>query len=125
MTPEQFAQFTIFNELNFYGGLILGLLTAGFFKTVKSFLDHQVQRPRRIKYRMLQGKTEKKTDFEYLYLFKGDYYTLEQRDFLIKQRLKDIKQFKPFYFSFFILLLIIGVFGFYLGTSFPLLSFEK
>lgn len=123
MTPEQFAQFTIFNEFNFYGGLFLGLLIAGFFKSLKSLFEREIQRPRRIKYRMLQGKIEKKTDFEYLYLFKGDYYTLEQRDFLIKERLKDIKQFKILRSAFPILFLIIFAFAFTAGYLFQTVRF--
>ena len=94
MTPEQFAQFTIFNELNFYGGLLLGLLIAGFFKTLNSFLHLHVQRPRRIRFGNLNGRVERKDDFEYLYLFKNEYYTLEQRDFLVKERIKKFKQVK-------------------------------
>lgn len=94
MTPEQFAQFTIFNEFNFYGGLLLGLIIAGFFKTLMSFFYSHVQRPRRIRFGNLNGRAERKDNFEYLYLFKNEYYTLEQRDFLIKERLKKFKQMK-------------------------------
>jgi len=118
MTPEQFAQFSIFNELNFYGGLFLGLLIAGFFKSLMSFFYREVQRPRKIRYRMLQGKADKKTDFEYLYLFKGEYYTLEQRDFLIKQRLKDIKKFSKFNYSILFFILFISILCFTAGYFF-------
>lgn len=101
MTPEQFAQFTIFNEFNFYGGLLLGLIIAGFFKTLMSFFYSHVQRPRRIRFGNLNGRAERKDNFEYLYLFKNEYYTLEQRDFLIKERLKKFKQMKsPLSFFF-------------------------
>ncbi|MEG0197097.1 MAG: hypothetical protein RR878_12625 [Anaerorhabdus sp.] len=101
MTPEQFAQFEIFNQLNFWGGLFLGLIIAGFFKTLKSCLNSHVQRPRRIRFGNLNGRAERKDDFEYLYLFKNEYYTLEQRDFLLKERLKKFKQIKsPFSFFF-------------------------
>ena len=118
MTPEQFAQFSIFNELNFYGGLFLGLLIAGFFKSLMSFFYREVQGPRKIRYRMLQGKVEKKTDFEYLYLFKGEYYTLEQRDFLIKERLKDIKKFSKFNYSILFFILFISILFFTAGYFF-------
>ena len=101
MTPEQFAQFTIFNEFNFYGGLLLGLIIAGFFKTLMSFFYSHVQRPRRIRFGNLNGRAERKDNFEYLYLYKNEYYTLEQRDFLIKERLKKFKQMKsPLSFFF-------------------------
>ena len=101
MTPEQFAQFTIFNEFNFYGGLLLGLIIAGFFKTLMSFFYSHVQRPRRIRFGNLNGRAERKDNFEYLYLYKNEYYTLEQRDFLIRERLKKFKQMKsPLSFFF-------------------------
>jgi hypothetical protein len=110
MTPEQFAQFTIFNELNFYGGLLLGLLIAGFFKTLMSFFNSHVQRPRRIRFGNLNGRVERKDDFEYLYLFKNEYYTLEQRDFLVKERLKKFKQMKYPLSSFFPFLCVFCIF---------------
>lgn len=101
MTPEQFAQFEIFNQLNFWGGLFLGLIIAGFLKTLKSCLNSHVQRPRRIRFGNLNGRAERKDNFEYLYLYKNEYYTLEQRDFLIKERLKKFKQMKsPLSFFF-------------------------
>lgn len=119
MTPEQFAQFTIFNELNFYGGLLLGLLIAGFFKTLMSFFYSNVQRPRRIRLRNLNGRHERKDNFEYLYLFENEYYTLEQRDFLIKERVKNIKPkfLSPLELLFVFLLLFLAIFYFFFQTS--------
>ena len=109
MTPEQLAEFTIFNELNFYGGLLLGLLIAGFFKTLMSLFNSHVQRPRRIRFRNLNGRHERKDDFEYLYLFKNEYYTLEQRDFLHKERLKNIKAITRFDLKFFFMFSLVIV----------------
>ena len=99
MTPEQVAAFSLANDFYMWGGVILGLILGGVFKTLKSFLDSHAQRPRRIRFRNLNGRHERKDNFEYLYLYKNEYYTLEQRDFLIKERLKKFKQIKsPFIF---------------------------
>lgn len=101
MTPEQIAAFSIFNDFYMWGGVILGLILGGVLKTLKSFLDSHIQRPRRIRFGNLNGRHERKDDFEYLYLYKNEYYTLEQRDFLIKERLKKFKQIKsPLSFFF-------------------------
>lgn len=101
MTPEQIAAFSISNDFYMWGGLILGLILGGLFKTLKSFLDLHIQRPRRIRFRNLNGREERKDNLEYLYLYKNEYYTLEQRDFLIKERLKKFKQMKsPLSFFF-------------------------
>lgn len=110
MTPEQFAQFEIFNQLNFWGGLFLGLIIGGFFKTLKRSIDLHVQRPRRIRFGNLNGRHERKDDFQYLYLFKNEYYTLEQRDFLVKERLKKFKQMKYPLSSFFLFLCVFCIF---------------
>lgn len=110
MTPEQFAQFEIFNQLNFWCGLFLGLIIAGFFKTLMRFFNSHVQRPRRIRFGNLNGRAERKDNFEYLYLFKNEYYTLEQRDFLVKERLKKFKQMKYPLSSFFPFLCVFCIF---------------
>lgn len=94
MTPEQIAAFSISNDFYMWGGVILGLILGGVFKTLKSFLDLHIQRPRRIRFRNLNGRAERKDNFEYLYLYKNEYYTLEQRDFLVKERIKKFKQVK-------------------------------
>lgn len=124
MTPEQFAQFTIFNEFNFYGGLLLGLIIAGFFKTLMSFFYLHIQRPRRIRFRNLNGREERKDNFEYLYLYKNEYYTLEQRDFLIKDRLKKFKQMKSplsFFFPVFCASLFLFLIAYYFFNA-PILG---
>ena len=124
MTPEQFAQFTIFNEFNFYGGLLLGLIIAGFFKTLMSFFYSHVQRPRRIRFGNLNGRAERKDNFEYLYLYKNEYYTLEQRDFLIKERLKKFKQMKSplsFFFPVFCASLFLFLIAYYFFNA-PILG---
>lgn len=124
MTPEQFAQFTIFNEFNFYGGLLLGLIIAGFFKSLMSFFYSEVQRPRRIRFANLNGRAERKDNFEYLYLYKNEYYTLEQRDFLIKERLKKFKQMKSplsFFFPVFCVSLFLFLIAYYFFNA-PILG---
>lgn len=110
MTPEQIAAFSISNDFYMWGGVILGLILGGVFKTLSSFLYSHVQRPRRIRFRNLNGRHERKDDFEYLYLFKNEYYTLEQRDFLVKERLKKFKQMKPPLSYFFPFLFVFSIF---------------
>lgn len=122
MTPEQFAQFTIFNEFNFYGGLLLGLIIAGFFKTLMSFFYSHVQRPRRIRFRNLNGREERKDNFEYLYLYKNEYYTLEHRDFLIKQRIENFKR-KPRFLSLLELIFLISLL--FLAVLYFSMSFQN
>jgi hypothetical protein len=117
MTPEQIAAFSISNDFYMWGGVILGLILGGVFKTLKSFLDLHAQRPRRIRFRNLNGRAERKDNFEYLYLFKNEYYTLEQRDFLVKERLKNIKATKPLPFTFFFLFALVIAFMTYFFFS--------
>lgn len=90
MTVQELAAFNALNDFYLWGGVLLGLFISGFFKSLLNFALHRFERPRRVRYRNMNGRAERKNDFEYLYLFKGEYYTLEQRDFLIKQRLKSI-----------------------------------
>jgi hypothetical protein len=122
MTPEQVAAFSLANDFYMWGGVILGLILGGVFKTLKSFLDSHAQRPRRIRFRNLNGRHERKDNFEYLYLYKNEYYTLEQRDFLIKEHLEEMKQrHKPSFPSlllFFIPSILFFVMG-YLLAHFP------
>ena len=120
MTPEQFAQFEIFNQLNFWGGLFLGLIISGFFKSLVSIFNSNVQRPKRIRFSNLNGRHERKDNFEYLYLYKNEYYRLEQRDFLVKERLKNIRSIsKPdFKFIFTLsLFLIVCLLTLYLSSG--------
>lgn len=94
MTPEQIAVFSVTNDFYMWGGVILGLMISGFFKHFLNVLTHRFERPIRIRFGNLNGRHERKDNFEYLYLYNGSYYTLEQRDFLHKQRLKKFKQIK-------------------------------
>ena len=112
MTPEQIAAFSISNDFYMWCGVILGLILGGVFKTLKSFLDLHIQRPRRIRFRNLNGRHERKDNFEYLYLYKNEYYTLEQRDFLIKERLKNIKPKRFDFAFFFVFALLVAVMTF-------------
>lgn len=109
MTDEQIAAFTISNDAYMWMGIILGLIISGFAKTLLIILSTHSQRPRRIRFRNLNGRQERKTDLEYLYLFKGEYYTLEQRDFLIKERLKNIKSTAKFDTKFCVLFIFMCV----------------
>lgn len=102
MTNQELMAFSVSNDMYLWVGIILGLIFSGITKTVLSILSAHYQRPRRIRFRNLNGRIESKTDFEYLYLFKGEYYTSEQRDFLIKERLKNIKSVSKFDSKFFV-----------------------
>lgn len=107
MTPEQIAAFSISNDFYMWSGIILGLILGGVFKTVTNLIANRFERPRRIKFRHLQGREERKDNVEYLYLYRGDYYTLEQRDFLQKQRLKNIKSISRFDLKFFFMFALV------------------
>ncbi|MFW1951419.1 hypothetical protein [Acinetobacter beijerinckii] len=91
MTVQELAAFNALNDFYLWGGVLLGLIISGFFKSLLNFASHHFERPRRIRFRNMNGRQERKDNFEYLYLYKGEYYTLEQRDFLLKERLKNIK----------------------------------
>ena len=103
MTPEQVAAFTISNDYYMWSGVILGLILGGSFKFALNIFANRFERPRRIKFRNLKGREERKDNFEYLYLYRGDYYTLEQRDFLMKEHIKNIKAITPFDIKFFLI----------------------
>ena len=97
MTHEQVAVFSVTNDFYMWGGVILGLILGGVFKTLSNIIANRFERPRRIRFGNLNGRHERKDNFEYLYLYNGSYYTLEQRDFLIKEKMKNFKQLKdPF-----------------------------
>lgn len=93
----------------FMSGVVFGVFFFGRLVDSIDRLSIRFRRPKRIRFRNLNGRHERKDNFEYLYLFEGEYYTLEQRDFLVKERLKDIKKFSPLYvlpvvlFTFFII----------------------
>lgn len=103
MTNEELAAITISNDFYMWGGVILGFILAGTFKTVSNLIANRFERPRRIKFRHLQGREERKDNVEYLYLYRGEYYTLEQRDFLKKEHLKNIKSITRFDIKFFLI----------------------
>lgn len=107
MTPEQVAVFSATNDFYMWGGVILGLTLSGFFKHFMNVLTHRFERPRRIRFGNLNGRHERKDNFEYLYLYNGSYYTLEHRDFLQKERLKKFKEIKyPINFDFIFFLFV-------------------
>lgn len=91
MTVQELAAFNALNDFYLWGGVLLGLIISGFFKSLLNFASHRFQRPTRIRFRNMNGRHERGDDFEYLYLFRGEYYTFEHKDFLQKERLKNIK----------------------------------
>jgi len=91
MTVQELAAFNALNDFYLWGGVLLGLFISGFFKSLLNFASHRFQRPTRIRFRNMNGRHERGDDFEYLYLFRGEYYTFDQKDFLQKERLKNIK----------------------------------
>ncbi|ENX04613.1 hypothetical protein [Acinetobacter courvalinii] len=78
-----------FNPL-FSGVFLLGLFTGVFLfgRLIDSIdrLGERLRRPNRIRFRNMNGRQERGDNFEYLYLFRGEYYTLEQRNFLVEQQ---------------------------------------
>ena len=86
MTPEQaFLQATeiaIVNDYYFYTGLFLGLILTGAIKVVLGFIGDRMQYPRRIKFSSTNGNTPD----EYLYRWRGRYYTADQYHFLRSKR---------------------------------------
>ncbi|WP_213066325.1 hypothetical protein [Acinetobacter sp. AM] len=103
MTVQELAAFNALNDFYLWGGVFFGLIISGFFKSLLNFLAHRFERPSRIRFRNMNGRAERKDDFEYLYLYKGEYYTLEQRDFLVKERLKQLKAVTRFDLKFFLM----------------------
>ena len=124
MTSQEIAAFTISNDFYMWAGLILGLVISGFFKTLLNFASHRFERPRRIRFRNMNGRHERNDNFEYLYLYKNDYYTLEQRDFLVQERLKHLRSISPLdikfitCFSSFLVISIITIFYLLISKSF-------
>lgn len=91
MTVQELASFNVLNDFYLWGGVFLGLVISGFFKTLLNFSSHRFERPRRIRFRNMNGRHERKDNFEYLYLYNGEYYTLEQRDFLVQETMKELR----------------------------------
>lgn len=79
----------------FIAVFILGLLTGVFFfgRFIDSIdrLGERLRRPKRIRFRNMNGRHERGDSFEYLYLFKGEYFTLEQQQFLKRQALQRLR----------------------------------
>lgn len=99
ITGDLAVQISALNDLYFFIGLFLGLIISGIIKHILNTLVHRINRPTRIKHGNLNGRLERKTDFEYLYLVKDRYYTLDQRDFL-NQQSKTNRSISPFTFFF-------------------------
>ncbi|AZN69123.1 hypothetical protein DX910_13585 [Acinetobacter haemolyticus] len=82
----------------FIGVFLLGLLSGVFFfgRLIDSIdrLGERLRRPKRIRFRNMNGRHERGDNFEYLYLFNGEYYTLEQRNFLVEQQRSKYRKFK-------------------------------
>ena len=119
MTPEQVAVFSATNDFYMWAGVILGLIISRFLKHFLNVLTHRFERPRRIKFTYLND-SEKQDKAQYLYLYKGSYYTLEHRDFLQKERLKKLKYPINFDFIFFVFVcfsLIVSVIYVFFNTD--------
>lgn len=82
----------------FIGIFLLGLLTGVFFfgRLIDSIdrLGERLRRPKRICFRNMNGRQERGDNSQYLYLFKGEYYTLEQRNFLVEQQRAKYRKLK-------------------------------
>lgn len=64
----------------FVAGAFLGLILSGLFKHILNAFAYRFERPKRIK-----------TETGFLYLFKGKYYSLEQRNKLLVEHRKRFK----------------------------------
>lgn len=84
-------QFSLAQNFSLCLGIFLGLVISGILKTVLHFLASRFERPEKVRYGNLNGRLENGTDFEVLYLFERAYYTKDQYDFLLKQRLEDVR----------------------------------
>lgn len=76
----------------FMSGLVFGVF---FFGRVVESLDRlsvRFRKPKRIKFGNLNGRHERKDNFEYLYLFRNEYYTLDQYQFLKRQEIERFKK---------------------------------
>lgn len=86
MTPEQAleqaAQLAIVNDYYFYTGLFLGFVLTGAIKVLLGFIGDRMQFPSRIKFSSTNGNTPD----EYLYRWRGRYYTADQYHFLRNYR---------------------------------------
>ncbi|MBO3656710.1 hypothetical protein [Acinetobacter haemolyticus] len=102
MTELEHAQIVtdLLNALSpmFIASFIFGIVTGVFFfgRLIDSIdrLGERLRRPKRIRFRNMNGRHERGDNFEYLYLFNGEYYTLEQRNFLVEQQRFKYRKFK-------------------------------
>ena len=79
----------------FISGVVFGVFFFGRIIDSIDRLGYRLRKPRRIRFRNMNGRTERGDNFEYLYLYKGDYYTSQQRDFLLNQTSKQINSSFP------------------------------
>lgn len=97
MTQDQFV-IELLNGLNpaFIAVFILGIMTGVFFfsdlMTRLDRLSDLYRRPKRIKFANLNGRQERKDDFEYLYFYQVRYYTNDQYQFLKREQKSRLKQ---------------------------------
>lgn len=125
MTVQELAAFNALNDFYLWGGVLLGLIISGFFKSLLNFASHSFQRPTRIRFRNMNGRHESGDNFEYLYLFRGEYYTFDQKDFLQKERLKNIKsqtKINPSFIFLIIVFLLSILVNFYLSNQLLILK---
>ncbi|GAA5565851.1 hypothetical protein [Acinetobacter seifertii] len=68
----------------FVAGAALGLFVSGLIGKILNMLSYRFERPKRIK-----------TETGFLYLFKGKYYSIEQRNKLLVEHRKRFKHLPP------------------------------
>lgn len=92
MTVQELAAFNALNDFYLWGGVLLGLIISGFFKSLLNFASHRFQRPTRIKYRNMNGRHERGDDFS-IYIYSGANITpLIRKTFYKKNVLKILNQ---------------------------------
>lgn len=97
MTQDQFV-IELLKALNsaFIVVFIFGIMTGVFFFSDSMTRLHRLsdlyRRPKRIKFANLNGRQERKDDFEYLYFYQGRYYTNDQYQFLKREQKSRLKQ---------------------------------
>ncbi len=100
MTQDQKVQLAteLLNGLTpvLIAAFIFGLITGVFFfsNLMDRFdrLSELYRRPKRIRFANLNGRIERKSDFEYLYFYQGRYYTNDQYQFLKREQKLRLKQ---------------------------------
>ncbi|HCA5058632.1 TPA: hypothetical protein MW168_001202 [Acinetobacter baumannii] len=85
------VQFAAANDLTLIVGLVAGFLISRafveFFKFITDLTSDHFKRPKRIKFASLDNDS-----IEYLYLFKGQYYTSVQYQALRRQAIQRLKK---------------------------------